>query len=331
MNKTPKVSVVIPSYNCAPYLPETVESVLAQTYTDFELIVVDDGSTDETLEVLKPYENRIRLHSQANRGASAARNSGVKIATGELVAFLDADDVWLPEKLAMQVKVFEREPDIGVCFTNYLEFGDADEEHGFDEGGGKLYRIPRRAIGDDAYVITSPSLFEEFLLYGANPCWTSTVVVRRKCLDLVGLFDERYVKPSVEDTQLWLRLAKYFPFGYVDRILAKRRVRKARYYVNPDEHYQNIFSTTTHMLENLHRWIPLSERECRALHRRIAQYRFAWGYFEFSRYCLEAARANLQASLRAAFSWKALYYFVLTFLPISGLRLLRSLKHMMAS
>ncbi len=97
----PAVSVIIPAYNCSVYLPEAIESVLTQTYTDIEIIVVDDGSTDDTPEVVAPYLDRIRYIRQSNKGLPAARNTGIRASGGEFVALLDGDDSWLPEKLAL--------------------------------------------------------------------------------------------------------------------------------------------------------------------------------------------------------------------------------------
>jgi glycosyltransferase involved in cell wall biosynthesis len=119
-----KVSVIIPTYNRAEYVTQAIESVLAQTYTDYEIIVVDDGSTDNTKDVLSPYIDRIRYIYQKNAGASAARNQGIKAAKGDWVAFLDSDDEWLPEKLAVQIRAVERNPQIvahmvNVNLTNY--------------------------------------------------------------------------------------------------------------------------------------------------------------------------------------------------------------------
>lgn len=113
ISNKPTVSVVIPTYNRAKYVTETIDSVLSQSYTDYEIIVVDDGSTDNTREALAPYMDRIRYIHQQNSGVSAARNRGIKAARGKWIAFLDSDDIWLPEKLAVQIKDISKYP--GVC------------------------------------------------------------------------------------------------------------------------------------------------------------------------------------------------------------------------
>ncbi len=106
----PKVSVIIPTFNCAVYLPQAIESVLGQTWQDFELIVVDDGSTDDTCQVLAPYQNRLVYLYQENQGESSARNKGIQVAQGEYLAFLDSDDLWLATKLERQITVLEAWP-----------------------------------------------------------------------------------------------------------------------------------------------------------------------------------------------------------------------------
>ncbi len=129
MNKTPIVSVIIPTYNRAPYVTEALDSVLAQTFTDYEIIVIDDGSTDNTKEVLQPYFPQIRYFFQENQGVSAARNVGIREAKGEWLAFLDSDDVWLPKKLEIQFKDIHRYKDIDlhICNGEYID-GDITQD-----------------------------------------------------------------------------------------------------------------------------------------------------------------------------------------------------------
>src|SRR4030095_5688610 len=119
MKRKPHVSVIIPTYNSVEYLSETIESVLSQTFRDFQGVVIDDGSTDGTVKLLSSYREKIVVLTQQNKGIPAARNAGIKACSGELIAFLDHDDLWNPEKLQRQVDVFGCHPAIGICFTNY--------------------------------------------------------------------------------------------------------------------------------------------------------------------------------------------------------------------
>lgn len=117
--ETARVSVIIPTFNCDRYLTQAIDSVLAQTYRDYEIIVIDDGSTDNTRQVLQPYLSRIEYIYQENQGVSVARNRGIESARGEIIAFLDADDLFLPDKLASQVAIFDKSPEVGIVHSGW--------------------------------------------------------------------------------------------------------------------------------------------------------------------------------------------------------------------
>ena len=125
---TPKVSIIIPVYNCELYITQAIESVLNQTYTDYEIIVIDDGSTDNTHQVLQPYMKKIRYFSQENKGLSATRNQGIKMAKGKLISLLDADDLFLYYKLQEQVAIFEAEPSIGLVQSGWRLVNEKGEK-----------------------------------------------------------------------------------------------------------------------------------------------------------------------------------------------------------
>lgn len=202
---TPKVSVIIPAYQDAEHIRAAVDSVLAQTYLDREVIVVDDGSTDETLKVLSAYGDAIQVISQPNRGPSAARNLGIQVAQGEWVAFLDADDTWLPDKLARQMPLFQKGDGVGlVCSDTFF----------IDSQGLR----PRTGFMDN-----SPHSGRVLMtIFTASFIPTSTVVVRKICLDQVGGFDEGL--RACEDLDLWLRIAAEWEIGFVPEPLAYYRV-----------------------------------------------------------------------------------------------------------
>ena len=198
----PAVTVIIPTYNRAGLLPRALGSVLAQTFGDFEVLVVDDGSTDGTADVLAGYDDvRIRYLRQAqNRGVSAARNRGLREARGELVAFLDSDDVWFPDKLALQVERFGELPEsVGLLY------GGVENDDG---RGGRDVRVPTRRGG----------LYGDLLL--TNPIHgTSGVMVRRNVVAAVGFFDE--AAPAIEDYDYWLRIARLFEVDFVEEPLIR--------------------------------------------------------------------------------------------------------------
>jgi glycosyltransferase involved in cell wall biosynthesis len=203
----PQVSVVIPTYNGAKYIRESVESVLRQEYRDREIIVVDDGSTDGTRQLLEPYmrERAIRYLFQENGGPARARNTGIRAAQGRYLAFLDADDVWLPEKLALQMELLKRRPECLAVHTD-LEVRDA--------GGGVLKNALYANAAREGW------LFDDILLC-RSWIFLSTVLVARTVIDNVGLFSETL--PTAEDTNLLLRIARTYWFAFVGRVLVQRR------------------------------------------------------------------------------------------------------------
>lgn len=189
MSTPTKVSVVIPAYNAAPFIHRAVDSVLSQTFADFELLVVDDGSSDDTLRVLARYGDRLRALPQRNSGPAAARNHGLSAACGEYVAFLDADDHWLPEKLERQVQLMERRPDVGFCSTATAVVNPAGEIVG---------SWPCRP---DAAPFPDVLFTQSSLISGS----TSGVLARRKLIESLGGFDETL--RGFEDPDLWIRLS----------------------------------------------------------------------------------------------------------------------------
>ncbi len=186
----PLVSVVIPSYNYGRFVTEAVDSVLAQTYPAVEVIVVDDGSTDDTRERLRPYQGRIRYLFQENAGLSAARNTGIRAASGPVVGLLDADDVWHPRKLEVQMRYLASHPDVGLLASAHIT-GPLAWDGAIDlDQEPKVERIRL----EDLVVRTSFS--------------PSSVLLRQECLQSVGLFDTAL--RSVEDRDMWLRVAARF-------------------------------------------------------------------------------------------------------------------------
>jgi len=198
----PLVSVVTPAYNVAWCVGRAVDSALAQDCRSFELIVINDGSTDGTRAVLRRYGGKITVIDQENRGMSAARNAGIRSARGTYVAFLDADDWWLPGKLSRQIELMQARPEIGFCSTA------ARVE---DENGGllNLWRCPD----------TSPQILATlFAQNAAIAGGCSAVMVRRDLFARVGLFDEDL--RGFEDPDLWMRLAAASGYACIDETLA---------------------------------------------------------------------------------------------------------------
>ncbi len=193
-----QVSVIIPTYNRAQKVLRAVRSVLNQTFLDFELIVVDDGSTDDTAGVLSRYKEKIHYLYQPNKGPSSARNLGVMESSGEYLAFLDSDDYWLPQKLATQIQFFHTHPQALICQT--------DEQ---------WYRRGKRVNPKKIHMKPSGHMFEASLkLCLISP---SAVMMKRWLFEQAGGFDEAL--PACEDYDLWLRITKDYPVYLIERPL----------------------------------------------------------------------------------------------------------------
>lgn len=178
------VSVIIPAYNRSKLLRLTVESVLAQTYPHIEIIVVDDGSTDDTATVMEQCAGRITYIKQANQGVGAARNTGLRVAAGEYINFLDHDDLFMPTKIERQVQVLDARPEIGLVHCRYYQI---------DEDGNRLDEVGLLPEGE----VLKELVFECFV-------WLGGPLIRRQCFDQVGLFDE---ESWIPDWDMWLRFA----------------------------------------------------------------------------------------------------------------------------
>ncbi len=203
----PRVSVIIPSYNRAALLVEALESVFSQTWKDFEVIVVDDGSTDDTATRITPWLNRIRFLSQPNRGVAAARNYGIGLATGEFICFLDSDDLWTPVKLEQQVAFAELHGQYALIAT---------EIESFDLSG-----TVSNCVKSSMYDIRNGFVLEHLLF--SNWIQTSTVMVRRDAILRTGGFDED-VGQFGEDWLLWMRIAAEAPIYFLPQPLVRYRL-----------------------------------------------------------------------------------------------------------
>ena len=203
----PTVSVIIPTYNSAGYMSEALDSVFAQTFTDFEVIVINDGSpdTDKLEKVLEPYVERIIYLKQENRGVGSARNTGIGWARGKYIAFLDGDDCWRPEYLRAQIKPFEEAPSLDLVYSDADLFGD--------------FPLPRRTF----MTTSNPPVTLEGLLLDGGQIIPSGAVVRRQTIIDAGLFNESLGR--CEDYDMWLRMAyRGAKIAHQSSVLVLRRV-----------------------------------------------------------------------------------------------------------
>lgn len=214
----PKVSVIIPAYNQALYLGAAIESVFAQTYPNLEIIVVDDGSTDGTAEVARKYGEKIRYHYQSNHGLAGARNSGIRLAQGELIGLLDADDAWQPEFLETMVTLSQENPQAAVFYCQAICIDEVGRNLGQIVGGQ----------GDEIADLRSVILRANFLI-------PSTIVIRRSVFSSAGLFDEQFQWVGCEDLDLWLRLTPEHKFISSPAVLVRYRVHEKSLSASPEK------------------------------------------------------------------------------------------------
>lgn len=227
---TPTVSIIICAYNAAPYIANTLDSVFVQTFHDYEIIVVNDGSTDETEEILAPYFHRIKYLTQKNAGPAAARNTALREAGGKYIALLDSDDQWLPNYLEKMLTQLEADPAIDVLYPNAMLFGSAHWE-------GKLFQ--------DICPSSLPITLEKVLTRECNIFISA--VFKREILERVGLFDEDLC--GSEDFDLWVRMLQNgCRFSFTTEVLARYRKRdgslssgSVKYYENAVQAYRKIF------------------------------------------------------------------------------------------
>lgn len=217
--ESPLVSVIIPAYNAEAYIAEAVDSVLEQDYPNKEVIVIDDGSIDDTVDVLVHYGERIRLLRQTNAGSAVARNKGMAAATGGYIAFLDGDDVWLPGKLTAQVAYMERHSDVDMTQGRWTEWRQATD--GSFPHPGELAALAPADPDNPPPAVPELSGWVYHLLLTEFMVWTSVVMVRRRLIERVGTFDNRFVRG--QDFQYWLRASRHTQIHKLDRVMALYR------------------------------------------------------------------------------------------------------------
>ena len=205
------ISVVLTCYNGARWINKAIESVLAQTYDDFQLVFIDDGSRDNSKEIMTSYlcDERVLYIYQENRGFSAAVNRGIKESSGNLISFIGQDDLWMPNKLELQVKYLSEHKDVDLVHSNYCSI---DYE-------GRIGKVRDIKVPNFS---SKKKMVEQLFLY--NFIGFETVLVKRKCFKNVGFFDERMV--AFSDHDMWMRVMGSFDIGYLDQPLVKKRQHK---------------------------------------------------------------------------------------------------------
>jgi glycosyltransferase involved in cell wall biosynthesis len=302
-----EVAVVLPCYNVETCLPRALDSVFAQTYTNFHTYAVDDSSLDGTMRALDTYADRCSFVSQPHAGPGAARNRAIQMSDSPYIAFLDADDEWLPHKLERQIAQLKTDPELGlVCSLCALY------ESGKQSGSSLC--VPRMP--------SSGRLFR----YLAQNCFvfTPTVVVRRRCLEETGLFNESL--QVSEDFNLWLRIAARWKIALLPEILAinHRRSGSLSRAISPSERLRNGVAA----LEDVQSCRPdLTTAETHALRAALAERIYFFGSYLLSAGASGPAREELASVLKLQpLHWRAFAKFLLTLFPAQAYEFLRGFR-----
>ncbi len=308
-----KISVVIPSYNSAAYLADAIDSALKQTLAPLEVIVVNDGSTDETAQILERYRGRICCITQENRGLAGARNRGIAAAQGDLIAFLDADDIWFPEKLEKQLQCLEEHPQAALVHS---------QPYYWDTGTGEKWTRSNHGRHEYVGLCYHRLFFKPGALAGS-------MIVRKECLAEVGVFDERIRGAGGEDYDLCLRIARHYEFAFVDEPLFLYRL-----------HSSNLTKQRRTCLENelyvVRKALQADPDLRRALGRTAINERLFGLLFELGYHLhdagrpAEARRYFLQALRHRPLSTRVWMLYLGNFLPSKWVRRLRGLKSSLA-
>jgi glycosyltransferase involved in cell wall biosynthesis len=324
----PKVSVIIPTYNVAPYIRETIDSVLFQTYKDYEIIIID-SSTDNTkniiLEYIDKYPDKIKYFYQPRSGVAAARNKGIAESNSDYIAILE-DDTWiLPEKLELQVKILEENLDTAMVYSDAEAFDGKNvirmsvaRPISPQQQGTFRWKILQAKFNDGS--ILKQNIFKDLLL--GNLIIAPSVVIRRKYLDCIGFFD---VNLLTEDFDFWVRLSEKFPIIYLNKVTTRYRLRddsisgprqmRGTIYKESDA---KVYAQLMKRYPNLVNF--LKKRIC-------AMYKDAsWGYL--NNFCLKKCRQTAMSSLfYNKFQFKLYLYVAISFLPLKIVKIIKTLKN----
>ncbi len=272
MNQIPLVSVIVPAYNCTTYIPETLSSLFAQDYPNVEIIVVNDGSKDNTLELLKSYGNKIVLINKKNTGAPGARNAGIRAARGKFIAFCDSDDIWAKRKISVQLTYLNDHPDVGMVYCQW---------HVWEAENDGRFVIPPSFDNetDNQEIDTKNSgwIYHKLLLDCI--CLTSSVMFRREIIYQVGFFAENLW--SGEDYDYWLRTSRIIEIHKLNSSLVLYRILPQSIARTPTKiHYE--YEVLQKAIAQWGEFSPDGQKnDSSTMRNRFANMRFGFGYLHF--------------------------------------------------
>ena len=294
--KTPKVSVIIPVYNSKQFIGQTIDSVFNQEYQDFEVIIVDDGSCDGTEKVISKYKDRLTYIRKENEGISIARNTGIEQTRGEYIAFIDHDDIWLPEKLREQISLLDNNKEIRICFSDAYIIDEKGRRN------GTLFKISPPYSG---------MVFRQLLEENFIP--VITAVVKKEVFKGTGLFNPRY--RIAEDWDFFLRVSKRYPVAFINRPLAEYRIHAGSF-----SRQRDIMLTEAISIMNKYTG-SLDKTTARTVEMRKRKFQFNLGVIYLQEGMRNKARDFFLAKVREEpFSFCFYLGLVVTFLPDSWIK-----------
>ncbi len=301
------ISIIIPTYNCARYIGEALDSVLAQTRDDYEIIVIDDGSTDGTGDLIKNKYPMVRYFFTEQTGVSSARNLGIKMSKGDLIAFLDADDMWSPDKLEKQVAILDARPDLSMVFTEHCTFNK--DKSIINKSFDKRNKLMRGDIVKNIFLNTYLT--------------TSTVMIKKKVFDKVGLFEEQL--RAAEDDNMWMRISMEHQIDLIDEPLVHYRITEG-----------SLSRTHRNCIDGVKTNIDLIKAKYPDLYRRLGPRSinnkyyviyFSEGYYFFTNKEYDAAKVYFKKSIGFnPYKLKTYFYFLSCFLPQEVIDKIKQLK-----
>lgn len=318
------ISVIIPTYNAGRYIEKTLQSVFDQTYKNIEIIVIDDGSTDNTEVLLKQY-NDPRLHyiKQPNSGGPAKpRNVGIAAAKGEYIAIFDSDDLMMPNKLSSQIKALETTPDAAFCCTNFSKIDENDNvtTKAFwetNENFQSLDKSKRDPFGNFKYIPNE--LTDNLLIH--NFVATSSVLIRKAVFEKVGGFDEALA--NADDYDMWLRISSHYSNILIPQVMHQYRLRDGNITS------RGIFKLADGRVAVLKRHINKASNKATALHvkKTITRYLLCAGYYYFQQQDLQKAKAYYLQSIYTLPNYTAFKYLISCIMGKRFINTVRNLKH----
>jgi len=335
------VSVIMPTYNRAKYISDAVESVLAQTYRNIELLIIDDGSCDNTYEVVSPFLKDHRLHyiKQQNSGAAAARNKGLELMTGRYVAFIDSDDIWNSNKLDIQLSVLHELPEVSLVCSDF-SCGDNNNikekshiksyfsvfhDYNLDYDDVFANRMTTNIKGLAAYEKVYWSNIYNTILFG-NMILTSTCICRKDIFKCVGFFNSKY--KTLEDYDLFLRISKYYKVAFIDKPLivyrySQNQLSGEAFFEKLCKNLIDIFNANLSGIDDKEFHRRFSER----IKKHFSRIYSMQAYYYFSHYNMKPAAQSYWKSVRYnPTDYKSFIYLLFSLMPANVTRFIRKMK-----